>query len=68
MRGPLPQVKLMPTGGVDLNTAGEFLKAGAVCLGVGGQLVEPQAVAARDFARITQLAKQYVEIVKKHRN
>jgi 2-dehydro-3-deoxyphosphogluconate aldolase/(4S)-4-hydroxy-2-oxoglutarate aldolase len=61
-------VKLMPTGGVDLDTAIEFLKAGAVCLGVGTQLVEPKAVAARDFARITALARQYVEIVRKHRN
>lgn len=68
IRGPLPQVKLMPTGGVDLTTAGEFLKAGAVCLGVGGQLVEPKAVAARDFARVTHLAKQYVEIVRRHRS
>jgi 2-dehydro-3-deoxyphosphogluconate aldolase/(4S)-4-hydroxy-2-oxoglutarate aldolase len=67
LRGPLPQVKLMPTGGVDLTTAAEFLKAGAVCLGVGGQLVEPKAVAAGDFARITQLARQYVEIVRQHR-
>ena len=67
MKGPLPQVKLMPTGGVDLTTATEFLKAGAVCLGVGGQLVDPKAVAAGDFARITQLAKQYVDIVKAHR-
>ncbi|MCI0700874.1 MAG: bifunctional 4-hydroxy-2-oxoglutarate aldolase/2-dehydro-3-deoxy-phosphogluconate aldolase [Planctomycetia bacterium] len=64
LRGPLPQVKLMPTGGVDLSTASEFLKAGAVCLGVGGQLVEPKAVASGDFARITHLAKQYVEIVR----
>lgn len=67
LRGPLPQVKLMPTGGVDLNTATEFLKGGAVCLGVGGQLVEPQAVVKRDFARITTLAKQYTEIVKQFR-
>src|SRR5215218_4147351 len=67
LRGPLPQVKLMPTGGVDLATAGEFLKAGAVCLGVGGQLVDPKAVAAGDFARITTLARQYVEIVKQHK-
>jgi 2-dehydro-3-deoxyphosphogluconate aldolase/(4S)-4-hydroxy-2-oxoglutarate aldolase len=67
LRGPLPQVKLMPTGGVDLTTAGEFLKAGAVCLGVGGQLVEPKAVAARDFTRITELAKQYTEVVGRHR-
>jgi 2-dehydro-3-deoxyphosphogluconate aldolase/(4S)-4-hydroxy-2-oxoglutarate aldolase len=68
LRGPLPQVKLMPTGGVDLATAAEFLKAGAVCLGVGGQLVDPKAVAAGDFARITALAKQYVEIVQKHKS
>jgi 2-dehydro-3-deoxyphosphogluconate aldolase / (4S)-4-hydroxy-2-oxoglutarate aldolase len=68
LRGPLPQVKLMPTGGVDLTTAAEFLKAGAICLGVGGQLIEPKAVAARDFARITALAKQFVEVVQKHRN
>jgi 2-dehydro-3-deoxyphosphogluconate aldolase/(4S)-4-hydroxy-2-oxoglutarate aldolase len=68
LRGPLPQVKLMPTGGVDLTTAAEFLKAGAVCLGVGGHLVDPKAVAAGDFARITSLAKQYVEIVRKHRS
>ncbi|MBA4189400.1 MAG: 2-dehydro-3-deoxyphosphogluconate aldolase [Planctomycetaceae bacterium] len=67
MRGPLPQVKLMPTGGVDLTTAGEFLKAGAVCLGVGSQMVDPKLVATRDFAKITALAKQYVEIVQKHK-
>jgi len=67
MRGPLPHIPLMPTGGVDLNTAAEFLKAGAVCLGIGGQLVEPKAVAAGDFARIRDLAKQYVEIVRKAR-
>ena len=48
-------------------TRRDFLKAGAVCLGVGGQLVDPKAVAAGDFARITHLAKQYVEIVKQHR-
>ena len=67
LRGPLPQVKLMPTGGVDLTNAAEFLKAGAVCLGVGGQLVDPKLVAAGDFARITALAKQYVEIVQEYR-
>jgi 2-dehydro-3-deoxyphosphogluconate aldolase/(4S)-4-hydroxy-2-oxoglutarate aldolase len=67
LRGPLPQVKLMPTGGVDLTTAAEFLKAGAVCLGVGGQLVEPKAVAAGDFARITALAREYVGVVKAFR-
>jgi 2-dehydro-3-deoxyphosphogluconate aldolase/(4S)-4-hydroxy-2-oxoglutarate aldolase len=68
LHGPLPQVRLMPTGGVDLTNAGEYLKAGAACLGVGGQLVEPRAVQARDFDRITSLARQFVDTVKKHQS
>ena len=67
VRAPLPQVKLMPTGGVDLNTAADFLKAGACCLGVGGQLVEPKAVAERNFDRIRELARQYTSIVEQTR-
>lgn len=67
IRGPLPQIRLMPTGGVDLNTAAAFLKAGACCLGVGGSLVEPKAVAAGDFARIRDLASKYVAIVREFR-
>jgi 2-dehydro-3-deoxyphosphogluconate aldolase/(4S)-4-hydroxy-2-oxoglutarate aldolase len=67
LRGPLPQIKLMPTGGVDLNTAELFLKAGACCLGVGSSLVEPKAVAAGDFARLRDLASQYAAIVRKFR-
>src|SRR5947207_5757073 len=67
VRGPLPQIRLMPTGGVDLTTAAAFLKAGACCLGVGGQLVEPSAVAERNFDRIRDLARQYVNIVKQTR-
>src|SRR6266446_7341423 len=68
LRGPLPQVRMMPTGGVDLTTAIEFLKAGACCLGVGSQLVEPRAVATRNFTRIRDRARQYVAIVKKTRS
>src|SRR5437899_7178075 len=45
LRGPLPHIRLMPTGGVDLTTAAAFLKAGACVPGVGGQLVEPRAIA-----------------------
>jgi 2-dehydro-3-deoxyphosphogluconate aldolase/(4S)-4-hydroxy-2-oxoglutarate aldolase len=67
MKGPLPQIRLMPTGGVDLKTAADFLQAGACCLGVGGQLVEPRAVAERDFDRIRDLACQYRAIVQKVR-
>lgn len=68
MKGPLPQIRLMPTGGVDLTTAESFLKAGACCLGVGSSLVEPKAVAAGDFARLESLAAQYIEIVRKFRS
>src|SRR5262245_49722181 len=68
LRGPLPQVRLMPTGGVDLSTAAAFLKAGACCLGVGGQLVEPRAVAEGNFDRIRDLARQYVTLVKQTRS
>src|SRR5438477_9819558 len=67
LRGPLPQVRLMPTGGVDLNTAAAFLKAGACCLGVGGQLVEPKAVAERNFDRVRDLGRQSVALVKQAR-
>lgn len=64
LRGPLPQVRLMPTGGVNLQTAADFLKAGACALGIGGSLVEPKAVASGDMARIESLARQYIEIVR----
>jgi 2-dehydro-3-deoxyphosphogluconate aldolase/(4S)-4-hydroxy-2-oxoglutarate aldolase len=61
---PLPQIRLMPTGGVDLGTAAAFLKAGACCLGVGSALVDKDAVRTGDFARIRDLAEKYVGIVR----
>ena len=64
MRGPLPQVRLMPTGGVDLNTASEYLRAGACCLGVGSQLVDPKAVARQDYEYLRGLAWQYTQAVR----
>jgi 2-dehydro-3-deoxyphosphogluconate aldolase/(4S)-4-hydroxy-2-oxoglutarate aldolase len=67
LRGPLPQVRAMPTGGVDLTTAADFLQAGACCLGIGSQLVEPKAVAAGNFDRIRDLARQYRALVQKTR-
>ena len=60
---PLPQVKLSPTGGVDLNTAGDFIKAGACVLGVGSALVEKKALAEGNFARLTELAQKFRETV-----
>jgi 2-dehydro-3-deoxyphosphogluconate aldolase / (4S)-4-hydroxy-2-oxoglutarate aldolase len=68
LRGPLPQIRLMPTGGVDLSTAENFLRAGACCLGVGSALVDPKAIAAGDFGRIRELAAQYVAIVGRFRS
>lgn len=67
IRGPLPQIRVMPTGGVDLNTAESFLKAGACCLGVGSSLVDTKAIAAGDFGRIRDLAGQYAGIVRRFR-
>ena len=67
LRGPLPQIRVMPTGGVDLTTAAAFLQAGACCLGVGSQLVEPDAIVQRNFGRIRDLAKKYVAMVKQAR-
>jgi 2-dehydro-3-deoxyphosphogluconate aldolase/(4S)-4-hydroxy-2-oxoglutarate aldolase len=67
LRGPLPQIRMMPTGGVDLGTAEAFLKAGSCCLGVGGSLVEAKAIASGDFARIKGLAEQFSSIVRKFR-
>src|SRR5882672_10197525 len=52
IKGPLPQIRVMPTGGVDLTTAASFLKAGACCLGIGGQLVHPEAFKRKDFDAI----------------
>ncbi len=64
LRAPLPQVRLMPTGGVNLETAAGFLQAGAWALGVGASLVEADAVERRDFARIESLARQFVTIAR----
>ena len=64
LRGPMPQVPLIPTGGVNLETAGDFLKAGSAALGVGGELVLADALKARQPERITELARKYVAIVR----
>ncbi len=67
VHGPLPHVRLLPTGGVNLETLPAFLKAGACAVGLGSQLVEAKAVESGDMARITSLAQQYVGLVKKTR-
>src|SRR6185312_9672851 len=67
LRGPLPQVPLVPTGGVNLNTAADFLRAGASALGIGGDLVVASALNSGDVAPITDLAKKYLAIVRQVR-
>ena len=67
LRGPLPQVPLIPTGGVNLDTAADFLKAGSAALGIGGELILADALKARKPELITELAKKYVAIVREAR-
>ena len=64
LKGPLPQVPLVPTGGIELDNIGEFLKAGASALGVGGNLVSKKLLAARDFKGLTENAKRFAEAVR----
>jgi 2-dehydro-3-deoxyphosphogluconate aldolase/(4S)-4-hydroxy-2-oxoglutarate aldolase len=68
LRGPLPHVRLMPTGGVTLSTAADFLKAGACALGIGGSLVSAEAIKNRDWAGIEELARKYVQVVRDTRS
>jgi 2-dehydro-3-deoxyphosphogluconate aldolase/(4S)-4-hydroxy-2-oxoglutarate aldolase len=63
--GPLPQARLMPTGGVSLENVGEWIRAGAVAVGVGGNLTA--GAKSGDFASITQLARRFVEKIKEAR-
>ena len=64
LKGPFPQIPLCPTGGVTLQTIGEFVRAGASAVGVGGELVSKAAIDKGDFAQITALARQYVAALK----
>ncbi len=64
LKAPLPQIEMIPTGGVSLSTAAEFLAAGAFALGVGGDLVNPQAIADGKPELITQTAREYMTIIR----
>ena len=61
---PLPQVRLMPTGGVNLETLRDFVRAGACAVGLGSALVEKKAVLEGDMDHIRSLAAEYVELMK----
>ena len=67
LKGPLPQIPLVPTGGVNLNTAAEFIEAGAAALGIGGELVQADALKSGKSQIIVENARKFVEIVKQTR-
>ncbi len=62
--GPFPAARLLPTGNVDLTTLPQYIEAGAVAVGVGKALVDPVAIAAGDWAAITDRARQFSQAVR----
>lgn len=67
LQGPLPQIQIIPTGGVSISTAAEFLAAGAFALGVGSDLVDAKAAAEGRTHVITDNARKYLDIVQNFR-
>lgn len=68
IRGPLPQIPLVPTGGVNLDTAGPMLEAGAYALGVGGAITDKNAIKEGRFEVITENVRKFLDIVKAYRS
>lgn len=67
LKGPLPQIELIPTGGILIDTAADFLKAGAAAVGIGADLVDVKALHDGNDDLITQRARRYIEVVKQAR-
>jgi len=67
LRGPFPHIEMIPTGGVNLETAGEFLKAGACAVAVGGELVDAKTIHENRFDVIEERARQYLAVIAKAR-
>ena len=67
LKGPFPDVPLIPTGGVNLDTIPNFIAAGAAAVGVGGELIDRNAMQSRDAAIIENLARRFVEAVRNAR-
>jgi len=68
LKAPLPQIELVPTGGVSLKTAADFIKAGASALGVGADLVDVKAIREGQAHVVTERAREFVRIVKEARS
>src|SRR5438093_3717619 len=67
LKGPFPHIEMIPTGGVNLETAGEFLKAGACAVAVGGELVDAKAIKEGRFDTIEERTKQYLAAIARAR-
>lgn len=67
LKAPLPQIELIPTGGISLATAHDFLEAGAFALGVGADLADASEIAAGNATKVTDLARQYSAVVAQYR-
>src|ERR1700688_1479816 len=67
LKGPFPHIAMIPTGGVNLETAGAFLKAGACAVAVGGELVDAKLIRENRYDRIEELAREYLAIIAKTR-
>lgn len=65
LRGPFPQLRLMPTGGVNIENARAFIEAGACAVGIGTALVDQKTVAAGDWDALTERARLLVESLRK---
>ena len=63
LKAPLPQLQIIPTGGVDVDTAGEFIKAGCAAVAAGGSLVGKDVLKSRDWAKLTETARAFVRAV-----
>ena len=63
LKAPFPEIRLIPTGGVTLTTAADFLHAGASALGVGTDLVNPNAIAKGEAHTITETARRYLQVI-----
>jgi len=68
LKGPFPQIEMIPTGGVNLETAGEFLRAGACAVAVGGELVDAKSIKEGRFDVIEERARQYLAVIAKARS
>jgi 2-dehydro-3-deoxyphosphogluconate aldolase / (4S)-4-hydroxy-2-oxoglutarate aldolase len=67
LRGPFPQIEMIPTGGVNLETAGDFLKAGACAVAVGAELIDPKTIAEGKYEVFEERARQYLAAIRKAR-